>query len=231
MFQIDVSLLRKNNQILNYDRIYEILKSKNLNVLRKECNIEELGRVASYLNLSESEILDKAESDEYFRRLIAMKVSKLATRQGLKLEAIILNGMNETTSKYGISIKSLSSNALRPVRDGGIITGKELKKKGMNKNFDTLKSIDGIIEGKVNGYIFAKVMTGGQGGHQDNVIREAKEFLEWAKKEPKDMIYIVLIDGDGEHKSLVELKNHTTENVWLCDHVQAQKKLIKILKK
>lgn len=229
MFKIDVAKLRKEKQTLNYDRISLILEDGNLSVLKKECNSEELSRVLSYLDLTENELIKKVKDDATLRKLCAMKIAKLATRQGISLESIILSGIGKSLSKHKVSIKSLSVNAIRPLRNGGTITGKELRIKKMSKNFDTLKSIDGSISGKIDGYIFAKVLTGGNGGHQDNVVREARDFMEWALKEDKNKLYVTLIDGDHTHKGLKELTNYESSNVWICDHVEFQSRIVRRL--
>lgn len=225
MFSIDIVRYREDKQKLNQDSISKILESGNISILKNKCNVSELERLFSYLNISECDFLKKTKEDEVFRKLCAMKISKNATRQGTTVESIILNGLRDYLLDFGVVIKSLSQNELRPLKTGGVIKGKELKKKGMNKNFDTLKSIDATIGGLCDGYIFAKVLTG-NGGHQDNVLREAKEFMEWATKDDVNKLYVVLIDGDRKQKSLTELDKYTKPNVWLCDHVQFQNKIL-----
>lgn len=229
MFKIDVVKLRKEKQVINYDRISSILKDGNLSVLKRECNTKELCRVLSYLDLTEVELIKMTKNNSVIRKLCAMKIAKMATRQGISLESVILSGISNSLSRHKISIRSLGVNEIRPLRNGGIISGKELRTKKMSKNFDTLKSIDGSISGRIEGYIFAKVLTGDSGGHQDNVVREARDFMEWALKEDEKKFYIALIDGDHTHKGLQELMKYESNNVWICDHIEFQNRIVKIL--
>jgi len=54
-----------------------------------------------------------------------------------------------------IIIKKLNVNDYRPTKDGNIISLHEMKNKDIKKDM-CLKSFDGIIEGKIKGWIFCK---------------------------------------------------------------------------
>lgn len=76
--------------------------------------------------------------------------------------------------------KKLNVKDFRPTKDGSIIDDKAMKLL-QNKKSDCLKSFDGKISGKIDGWIFAKVVIG-NGGHQDNVFEEADVFCKWIQE-------------------------------------------------
>lgn len=229
MFEIDAVEKRKDNQIINYNLVEEALRENNMYVAKERGNPNKLEEILNYLGINEKQLLNKCKDDD-FRKLVAFTMSKLSTRQGGTLEHEILNGINSHTRTLGVYVESLPNTALRPLKTGGVITTKEMKKRGIDKKTGTLKSIDGLISGKIDGYIFAKVMTGKGGGHQDNVIIESHNFINWAEKEPKNKLYVVLIDGDYLHTELPELLNRDSMNIWVCDHKTFQKRITEKVK-
>lgn len=224
MFIIDAVLKRKENQIDNYKLVEDALCEGDLSIAKERGNPNKYNEILDYLGIDAKSLLRECKS-EVVRKLVAMNMSKLSTRQGGALEHEILEGINGYTQKFGVYVKSLPNTALRPLRKGGVITNAEMKKSGVNKKIDTLKSIDGLISGNVDGYIFAKVMTGKGGGHQDNVIIEAHNFIDWASKESKDKLYVVLIDGDYLHTELPKLLERDNMNIWVCDHIKFQERI------
>ena len=72
---------------------------------------------------------------------------------------------------------------------------------------------------------------GSAGGHQGNVFNEEKRWLEWGRdiSERKDLIYIALVDTDikREYNMLKEEFDNPQGNLWVVDHVELQKRLIK----
>ena len=90
-----------------------------------------------------------------------------------------------------------------------------------------MKSFDAKIAGKVNGWLFAKVVFGA-GGYQDYVFIEACEFGEWARKYGEaDKLYVILIDTDLDSK-FQQLKERFQQqsNILVCDHFELQQALI-----
>ena len=224
MFEIDAVEKRKENQIINYNLVEEALRETNIYVAKERGNPNKLEEILTYLNISEKQLLNKCKDDD-FRKLVSIIMAILSTRQGGALEREILDGINSYTKTLDVYVESLPNTALRPLKTGGVITTAEMKKKGIDKKTGTLKSIDGLISGKINGYIFAKVMTGKGGGHQDNVIIESHNFIDWAEKEPKNKIYVLLIDGDYLHTELPKLLERDNMNIWVCDHKTFQKRI------
>ena len=157
--------------------------------------------------------------DIIFAKLLVSKISKNASRQGTKDEIFILDKCNETTKKIGIKIEKLSQIAYRPSKLGKILNHKEVKKAKLNK-IDCLKSFDGKISGKCNGWIFSKIVFTA-GGHQDNVFEEAYQLCEWVETfEKKDKtLYALIIDTDLE-KSLNDLRNKykNNKNIFIGNH-------------
>jgi len=98
-------------------------------------------------------------------------------------------------------------------------------KKWFEKN-DCLKSFDGQIKGKINGYIFAKITISG-GGHQDNVFEEAHCMGEWMVKYGKpDEFYILLIDTDLTKQFNELYEKYHKNNILVVNHIDFQKFLI-----
>ena len=229
MFEIDAVAKRKDNQINNYNLVEEALRESNIYVAKERGNPNKLEEILNYLNISEKQLLNKCK-DKDFRKLVAFIMSKLSTRQGGTLEHEILDGINSYTKTLGVYVESLPNTALRPLKSGGVITTQEMNRRNIDKKTETLKSIDGLISGKINGYIFAKVMTGKGGGHQDNVIIESHNFINWAEKESKDKIYAIIIDGDYLHTELPKLFGRDNMNIWVCNHKTFQERISKELK-
>ena len=167
------------------------------------------------LGLSTEELYDKSQKDPSFCKLLARHVSINASRQSTKIERMQLDVCNCTDA---IKVRALGNKELRPTKDGRVMTKQEFKQSGLKKN-DCLKSFDGVIEGLVNGYIFAKVCYTA-GGHQDNVFEEAHQFGEWAWKhrDPKK-IYVMLIDTDLDKQLAEKLKN---KYPMVMNHVELQ---------
>ena len=178
--QIDCKNLRVIRQKENIYIMLQLLRTKNILLVKHYCNIKELHRLLEDLDINEEELINKCADDLLFAKVVARQISKMASRQGTKKEAFILQKCNETTGKVGVYIENLSTTAFRPTKDGRILTNKEYKNSGLKKN-DCLKSFDAKLSGLVKGWVFAKVAFG-EGGHQDNVFSEAHEFVDWADK-------------------------------------------------
>ena len=167
----------------------------------------------------------------YLQKSVSRQISKMASRQGTKDEAFILQKCNETISQFGVYIENLSTVAYRPTKDGRILTNNQYKKSGLKKN-NCLKSFDAKLSGKVKGWVFAKVAYG-KGGHQDNVFAEAHEFGEWVEKHGSpDQLYIMLIDTDLTREfEALKLRfnfgiNNNKSRIIVCNHVDFQQMFI-----
>jgi len=100
----------------------------------------------------------------------------------------------------------------------------EFQESGLDK-LECLKSIDGVINGGVEGYIFAKICFG-EGGHQDNVFHEAAHFADWAQQYGEEgKVYVILIDTDLTNKFDRLKFNYDSDTVWVVDHVEFQQRL------
>jgi hypothetical protein len=223
MFTIDVVAERKAMQAENYDKALEILNGfYSEKEIRKKINDKALDRALEYLSMSLPELLGACSSNPVVLKLAAMQVSVCSSRQGAILEGKILNGVSDYLSQFGVDIRQAKNNKeLRPMKSGGALTSTEFAKLGKSLKKDALKSIDGFVSAPFSGYIFAKVRTG-VGGHQDNVDTEAHNFIEWALNEPNDKVYILLIDGDRNDL----LYARETDNIWVCNHVEFQERMI-----
>ena len=86
-----------------------------------------------------------------------------------------------------------------------------------------MKSFDGRIRGKVEGWVFAKVVFG-TGGHQDNVFEEADTLCEWVNTFGNiNHIYVALIDTDLHVKFIVlKEKYQNVSNLIIANHVEFQ---------
>lgn len=223
--QIDFSNIREERQKFNNTIIYDIIKSKDITKLKKECNIKELQRVLADLEISEETLIDECNKSDILAKMTAGRISKLASRQGSNDEAIQIQTCHKISSKVSINITQLPNDALRPCKDGTIIT-KEQFKLIPDKN-SCLKSFDAEITGILQGYIFAKVVYG-NGGHQDNVFEEAYTFADWVSNfgDP-ELLYVLLIDTDLTTK-FEQLKIKATEqkNLLVVNHVEFQQYII-----
>lgn len=224
MFQVDVFNLRserqKHNNLLIAKELYK--NSPSYSQLEKTANIKAVDRMLDELEFSYDDLLTECSNSLVFSKIVAISISKTASRQGKKDESFVIDGIAEEMSKYNYKICSCGVNEFRPCKNGEILTKKEFSEQSLNKDIDALKSIDGIFDGPKSGYIFAKIVIG-DGGHQDNVLHEMNQYIEWATKfGQKDKIYVMLIDG----KEFPSLKEKQTDNIWVVNHVEFQERLI-----
>lgn len=222
---IDFSNIREERQKINNNNIYEIIKSKNLIELKNQCNIKELDRILKDYNISLEELVEKCNKEDLLAKMTSRQISKCASRQGSSDEAVQIQTCHKTSSKYKININQLPNDALRPHKDGKIIS-KEQFKLIPDKN-SCLKSFDAEITGILQGYVFAKVVYG-NGGHQDNVFEEAHTFADWVHKfgDP-ELLYVLLIDTDLTTKfEQLKLKAVEQKNLLVANHIEFQKYII-----
>lgn len=226
MFIANLSEIRANRQITTCRNLAEQLSFGELNegCLKKLMNFKSFDRLCDLMNCSRQDAYRKCQEDYDFALSVAHGCSIRSSRQGSKDELFILSGLDKELRKYGVSIKSLGVDEVRPTRDGKLLTKEDFKASGRTK-LDCLKSLDGKVEGAVNGWIFAKVVLG-SGGHQDSVFHEASQFGDWAQKYGKaGQKNIILIDTDRE-KSYNTLKSKfDSDSIWVVDHLEFQRRV------
>jgi len=210
---------QKINNLLAFDSIIKKDLTKNI-------NIKEFERILDELDITKNELLDKCLIDDITAKILSGRIAINASRQGSKDEDMQLTTCNITTSKFGIKIEKLSATALRPTKFGKILKNDEVKTKKIQSN-DCLKSFDGKISGKVNGFITAKVVYG-EGGHQDNVFEEAHTFCEWVKKYgDKTDLFVVMIDTNLIDKfNELKKKYNKISNIFIGNHITIQQYFI-----
>ena len=221
IIELDCKILRKERQKLNNLLVFEDIKSNNINSLNKNINNVELNRVLKELNISREELIKLCQENEIMNKILSGRISKNASRQGTKDEELILTTCNIISSKFGINIENLPAKTWRPTKCGKIL------KITTRKTYEYLKSFDGRITGKMNGWIFAKVCIG-CGGHQDNVLEEVNTFCEWVNNYKylyKKDIFVVLIDTD---LNINEIKNKYSNisQLLIINHIEFQKYII-----
>jgi hypothetical protein len=191
--EIDIVSIRvhrqnENNMLANTSITRRDL-TKNINKEEYKRVLQELQRV----NISEDELLDECRNNIMTTTLLAGRISINASRQGSNDEQQQLEVCSNTFSKCGIVLHNLSSTSFRPTKNGKIIDNNEMKKRKIKKE-DCLKSFDAKLSGKVEGWVFAKIVIG-SGGHQDNVFEEAQTFCDWVVKYGNETeLYIILLD-------------------------------------
>jgi hypothetical protein len=224
MFFVDVFELRNERQKYNNEMVAKELyeNSPSYSELKNIANIKAVNRLLNQLGFEYDDLLTECCKSMLFSKTVAFSIAKGASRQGKKDELRVINGIANAMKKYNYNIRTCDVNEYRPCKDGKIRSKNEFKREKLNKNTDALKSIDAVFNGPKSGYIFAKIVIG-NGGHQDNVLHEINEYIDWAKKYgDKDKIYVMLIDG----KQFDVLKSKQTENIWVVNTVEFQEKLI-----
>jgi hypothetical protein len=219
--ELDCKNIRKERQKLNNLLVFEDIKSNNINSLNNNINNEQLKRVLEELNISKKELIKLCQENEIMNKILSSCIAKNASRQGTKDEELILKTCNIISSKFGINIENLPAKTYRPTKCGKIL------KINTRKTYEYLKSFDGKITGKMNGWIFAKVCIG-SGGHQDNVLEEVYIFCKWVKKYKsfyKKDIFIVLFDTNLD---ISEIKNKYSNisQLLILNHIEFQKYII-----
>lgn len=227
MFISDLSKVRSVRQVKTNKGLAELLvHTENFTDkdLKSLINFKSLDRLADLLECDRNYLYEKCKTDYEYALTLAHGCTILASRQGSKDETFVLDEINKVSKGFGIYVQSLNNQDLRPTKDGRILDKREFNKSGLSK-LDCLKSIDGVINGKVEGYIFAKIVFG-EGGHQDNVFHEAAQFGDWAQKYAEDgKVYVLLIDTDLQSKYNELKEKYDSHNVWVVNHIEFQKRL------
>ena len=227
--QIDWADTRNERQKINNLKVFNAIKERNMSEFYKNVNDKELDRVLDEINLTIEELIAECvkEGGDILCRITSGRISKNASRQGTKDEALQLEISNTTSSKFGINIENLSATAYRPTKDGLIVSNNEMKERNIPKDM-CLKSFDAKISGKTEGWIFAKVVFGA-GGHQDSVFQEADFMCEWVSKYKQDgpELYVIMIDTDLTSKfDIIKNKYISTKNLMVTNHYDFQNHII-----
>jgi len=226
MFTTDLSKVREKRQQQTNVNLAETLCHTEFveKDLKKLVNFKSLDRLAELLDSDRNYLYEKCTQDYEFALTLAHGCAILASRQGSKDESFVLEEMNKYTSGFGVYIQALNNQDLRPTKDGRVLNKKQFKESGLSK-LDCLKSFDGVINGAVSGYIFAKIVFG-EGGHQDNVFHEASQFGDWVKQHGEvGKIYVLLIDTDLQSKYNELRSKYDSDNLWVVDHIEFQQRL------
>ncbi len=231
--RIDFKDTRVVRQILNNKNVYQSILDNNPTHFHKNINKKELERQLKELQWDFKTYWNHLREDlEIGGRAwhAARNLAINAARQGTKDETTQLDICGNMSKKYKIIITKLPNRALRPTKDGKILSKSEIETMGIPIDC-CLKSFDAKIEGEgtMNGVISAKISFGG-GGHQDNVFREQDEFAKWwcqFKSESSDFL-VLLIDSDlqGQFNRIKE-KYKDTKNVLVMDHYEFQEYIMK----
>lgn len=217
--KIDIFNIRYERQKYNNQLAINRIKERNLT---KDINILEYKKVLLELeciNKTEIDLFNECDTNLILLNILAGRIAIKASRQGIKDEIIQIDICNLTSSKYSIYIEKLPNNLYRPTKYGEILTNIELN--------DCLKSFDAKITGKINGWLFAKIVIG-KGGHQDNVFEETYNLCEWIIKFGNiNDIYIILIDTNLEIKfNKLKEKYSNISNIIIGNHIDIQQYFI-----
>lgn len=223
--KLDCQNIRTERQKENNQKVFNAIKKGNLKNLKKVSNQKELNRVLQDLEMTLEDLVKKCKNDDITNKILSGRISKNATRQGTKDESLQIGVCAKTGKKLGIEIKNLSVTDYRPTKSGRIVTEKQMKDEKIPKD-ECLKSFDGKISGKMEGFIFAKIVYG-SGGHQDNVFEEADTICDWVVKHKKTSFYIILIDTNlkTKFKTLSE-KYKEFKNILIVNNHEFQKYMI-----
>ena len=208
--------LRNDRQIQNNKLAFDAVKENSKNPNGNHINKKALYRLLKYTNYKTLDELvkDKSNHEEIIMKIASLYIAKNSSRQGSFDEEYQLETINKLQD-YDIIIKK--DGKQKPCKTGGLVNNKE------NTNTNELKSIDFTISHKTQeiGYIMAKVSVGG-GGHQDNVLHEIIQFLDWSVIQIKNDIikkaYLVLYDSQNKSKLFTDIKSkYINNNIILTD--------------
>lgn len=224
--KVDIEKYRKDRQLETINLVFEhIFKAQGKIESSNSVNINALQRVYDYVGMEI--VVEKSKTDESFTKLLALYISKSSSRQGSNDEAYILETLKTFMASLGIKFEKSNINSLVPIKSGSF-AGQLLHRDDVQKNkiskTECLKSIDCLVIENITiiGYGTLKVCFGA-GGHQDNVILETGDFVEWAIKfGDKTKLYLVIIDSDHTKISQLKMKAQPYENIWVVDHYEFQ---------
>ena len=229
---IDFKSLRPDRQKINNKLLFDAIKNKNIENIHKFSNENELNRVLDETNISFNDLIIRCSNDDFCNIILSGRISKKSNRQGTLDENTQIEVCKKIANEHGINIQNLNTIAYRPHKNGEIITPEMMKMRNISKD-ECLKSFDGQITGKMNGWLFAKIVFG-SGGHQDNVFEEADNLCKWVVDFHKVVdfhnvanIYVILIDTDLDKKmKILQNKYQEHKNLIITDHYGFQKYII-----
>lgn len=225
---LDFKNIRRLRQKRNVQTVYRSITDNDMVSFNKNINPKELSRTLEDLEMTLEQLITHVNTAGHVSKLLLSRtLAKKASRQGSKDETEQLEVCNSISKQCGISITNLSVTALRPTKDGQIVSKQEMKEKSIPKDC-CLKSFDGEITGKISGYVAAKVAYG-SGGHQDNVFEEMDTMAEWWKTFKSDTqdVLVVLIDTDLTVKfDRLKEKYNDVSNVMVYNHTDFQRYII-----
>jgi hypothetical protein len=224
--KVDIEKYRKDRQLDNINLVFEhIYKAQKQIESSDSININALQRVYDYIG--SEVVIQKAQTDEAFAKLLSLYCCKSSSRQGSNDESYILETLKKFMASIGMKFEKSNINSLIPIKSGQF-AGKLLHRDEVNKHniskTECLKSIDCLVieDLTIIGYGTLKVCFGA-GGHQDNVILETGDFVEWAiNYGDKSKLYLVIIDSDHTKINQLKKKSEPHENIWVVDHYEFQ---------
>ena len=226
--KIDFCYERRNRQKNNNKKVFDAIKSNDTKSFYKNINNDELNRVLVEVDMPVEELIAMCSKDDIINKILSGRIAINSSRQGITDEKLQMQVCNDTCSQFGIYIKNLSSTAFRPVKGvGKIVSKSQMKIQGILKD-KCLKSFDGKISGKIDGWIFAKVCMG-NGGHQGNVMEELDKYCDWVKKyQPNSStLYVILWDTNDESAyDTLKNKYKNVKNIMITNHFEFQKYII-----
>ena len=225
--QIDFEHVRIERQADNHRKIVASIMLK-CELPMEYINTVALNQVLEETQKTQEQLIADCRENNTMATLFARNISKKTSRQGTRDEQLQMTVCNDTTSKCGIFIENLDVRAYRPTKHGEILTQDQLVSRNIPKD-ERLKSFDGKISGKINGFMFAKVVYG-SGGHQDSVFEEADTMCAWIKQfrnPEKDEVFVILIDTNLTKKmTILQTKYAGVDGLIIMNHVQFQQYII-----
>ena len=217
---IDINNLRKKHQNQSEAVIRSLLLKPGLRLeeLKPYINNSTLNQVLKGVsselgsNFCFEDLCNKCLSDPIFRVSISKNIVILPSRQGITDELHILNEINSFTCKVGVFVNKPKPRVL--VYRNTIGPKRNEKSK--------FRSLDGVVTGKLSGYLFCKVILG-QGPTQSNSWNEAELLLQWAIKNKYKNNLIFLIDTDMFSKfEEFKLAAEGFSNLLVFNHIEFQ---------
>lgn len=202
---------RIQRQLINNMMVVESIGRGDIH--SKHINHKELERVCKEVDMQPRELFRHFNKDKHTAAVLAGRISKTSTRQGVLDERLQLESFKNVAFDAGVTVKRLGTHGERPMYDGTI-------RRGPVK--DGLKSFDYKLTGLMNGWCMAKVVHG-RGGHQDNVYTEIEELCRWVEEHGHRYpltFFIAVIDGDCDR--VLELKKRYTK-ILIGNHMDIQK--------
>ena len=169
---------------------------------------------------------NKCLTDKAFLIVVAGRISIRSSRQGVKHELIVIEGINKFLSKnYGVFVQ-------KPNKDLSVYKDSIIHLWDNRKKNIYFRTLDAIVSGKVNGYLFCKFCM--QGGILYHQLMEGLNLMRWAIKVKFKANLFFLIETmsfNKNHKILLEMKSISRRytNIFVFTHVEFQEWIIEIV--